>query len=330
METTEQVKLLDYYKRPEISKSDLVLFNTVGPNKFNFIKQEQFLRLESSPIEESKSLKKGKALHAAILEPKVFKEFYVPVEYETPKSPQQIKFCNLVVDKLSMQVPLDKSILESAKESYSSKNKSNSDMYSTGIGLYEHLESYIDFLKFSKTDEIVILTKKEHEYILGAKDALEKDPVTKDILYHKLEESFVEEEIYWTRGNMDLKSKLDKLDIDFSKKYAVLTDLKTTKAPNPSSFIWEVNRYKIHWQVDYYKHAITWKYPELEKIYNRIVTVELQPPFDHCVYSVGREKLQTAFIEWSKVLEELEWHYINNVWQDKDYYENKLVIIDEE
>ena len=82
----------NYYIRPEISNSDLTMFDYAGARNFNHAKNK-LMEDKDKQLRDTKSMKKGRAIHSRILLPDYYIENYLPMNVEYPKA-QQKGFCD--------------------------------------------------------------------------------------------------------------------------------------------------------------------------------------------------------------------------------------------
>ena len=72
---------MDYYLRPETSNSDLNLYDSVGARRYKYTKENR------DDKRDTKSMKKGRAIHNYMLQKDYFEYNYIPMSVKTPTSP---------------------------------------------------------------------------------------------------------------------------------------------------------------------------------------------------------------------------------------------------
>ena len=97
------------------------------------------------PDEESRAMSKGTMIHMWLLQPDEFKKHYRVSGMQKPKSQQQEKFCQELVN--TTEIEPDLALLDAYKKVYSIVGKSEAKMLSEAKEIASTLNSYIESLK---------------------------------------------------------------------------------------------------------------------------------------------------------------------------------------
>lgn len=347
-----------YFQNKGISNSMLGWFKE-SPMKF-------YLRYNNKiENEESKSLKLGSLIHTYNLEPDKFKVFNLG------KMPSE-SMCKFIETYYKEIVP----IMELKKEGVIIPNGEDS-AFDTAYNLSGYKiskdqvrkklnqdvsQNYLDYLINKSNDDEIAITSKEYKTILEANEAVLTDDTGKEFLslLNKGKESFSEEEIYWEKDGVKLKSKIDNyiellaiggktLNIDI-----IHTDVKTTsssiwdtKVPNiniedieswmckgfASSFI----KYNYYRQLAFYEDALLSKYTnEYVKslfglktldgyninisINHRILAIKTTGRVECAFITINDDWIKRGKREYNELLADLTWHLNNDVWEKPKSY----------
>lgn len=311
-----------YYKEKRISSSSLKYFEQ-SPLLF-----KKFLESEIEQ-EEKQYLTRGKQIHMAILEPELFDKNYTYLEYETPKSEQQRKFCEDYLVYLSINKDEDQSLLRAYQDNYKAKKKDETQL-EEAKQLKDKLDKYIKYLK----------RRKEYKDVLSHTDWQRIQDLKINVLKHKLANKLLANEelsnnkyynelvIFWKDPlhNLPCKSMLDRLIIDEENKKIILVDLKTVNSFE--GFKDRCRDFKYFRQMAFYWYAVTWYFiNELKKDINEysketyIIALKTTDDAEVKVYTIRESYLSEGFIELTEILANLKWHWDNEQWEyTRSYY----------
>lgn len=316
----------DYYKEKKVSSSSLSWFET-SPKIFRMMMDQEI-------DEEYKSFyDKGQQYHMYILEPEQFDKEYTFLDYESPKSKQQKDFCDTLA-RLKKGKKEEK-LVKAYKSSYSTKESDEKILEKAKL-LEKDFKNYINFIKISPLYTKVLPNSALYQLneakteILNHKKAKELLFNEKNSVFGNSDELFIknEFEIYWEYpGNIQCKSMLDRVIIDHKNKKIILIDLKTTS--HMSDFKEKFIEYKYYRQLAFYWLAIQWYYlNELKMELNEysaetyIVAISTKNPTEIKVFKVSEPQLSQGLNEIIKLMEEIKWHYENNLWDyTRKYHE---------
>jgi hypothetical protein len=313
---------LNYYNIDRVNFSSLKWFNE-SPLYYRKMKLKE--------IEEPEKVwqQLGKQLHMLILQPDEFQKNYLYLEFDTPQSQNQRKFCEELIktnDKIAAY-----------KANYSTDKKSDKKIEAEATTLEEQLSSYIEYLKKHKVYKS-ILSKDTFEYLQKAKDAVLNHKVAKQLVLTPDEdlldpdkEYHNEFPIYWdlTRLDLQCKSLLDRIIIDHKNKSITLVDLKTTS--NLKEFKDKLREYNYHQQMAFYWLAIYWYFREVLKKDNieeyshntYLIAISKGEVVECKVFALHDNIMFGAFKEVTETLEKLSYHIKNDLWDfPQSYYEN--------
>lgn len=284
--------------------------------------------------ETTKAMSNGTMIHSYILQPEEFKKEYKVLNFETPSSPNQKKFCEDYVKSKATTVKLK--ALEAFKSNYSTTGKKDEEMALKGLEMAIKLKSYIKWINMTNGSvkpitwsemnslklikESVLLHKKAKELLLNNENS--------DSLIH-LNEFHINWEFNNSKQNTKTlcKSLIDKLIIDHENKTVFLVDIKTTGSA--SEFKKSFNEYDYGRQMAFYWFAISWYFEYELKIdiseYTQqtyIVAIEPQTKIVK-VLDVPESILIEKSKEIKNIISDINWHEQNNLWDfAKEYYEN--------
>jgi len=330
-----------YYKEKRISSSSLKYFEQ-SPLLF-----KKFLDSELEQGEK-RYLVRGTQIHMAILEPKLFKNNYTYLDFETPKSEQQKQFCedyiknytqNIEVEypkgsnKETFEGPkvLDEDIilLMSYKNNYKT-TKSDEKALEEAKTLKNKLSKYITYLQNRKKFKD-ILSYTDWNRIQELKDDCAKHKKAKELLFiddldtREVHNEFV---IFWEDPihKLPCKSMIDRLIIDHKNKKIILVDLKTVNSFN--KFKERCDEFSYFRQMAFYWYAINWYFVnELKKDIGEytketyLIALKTTDDAEVKVYKVQEQFLTDGMTELTELFRLLQWHWENNQWDyTKEYY----------
>jgi len=317
-----------YYKEKRISSSSLKYFEQ-SPLLFR-----RFLDQEIDQ-EEKQYFNRGKQIHMAILEPKLFKKNYTYLDFETPSSAQQKQFCEDYIRYLTEFPVTDKiiqpdyALIEAYKNNYKTTSKDDK-ILEQSKELKDKLSKYIEYLQKRKVFKD-ILSYTDWNRIKTLKEQTKLHKLAKDLLYDdelSSRKSYNELVIFWedAKYNLPCKSMVDRLVVDHDKKEVFLIDLKT--ANTFTNFKERCREFSYFRQMAFYWYAVTWWFLNELKIdistYTKqtyIVALKTTEDPEVRVYSVSEQYLSEGFIELEEILNDLNWHWTNEKWDyTKKYY----------
>jgi len=311
-----------YYKEKRISSSSLKYFEQ-SPLLF-----KRFLDSELDQ-EEKVYLNRGKQIHMAILEPKLFKSNYTYLDFETPKSEQQKQFCEDYLAYLSLDYSKeDESLIRAYKNNY--KVSKDDKALEDATTLKTKLSKYINYLQTRKKFKDV-LSYTDWTRIQNLKDNCAIHKKAKELLFtDELDnrEIYNELVIFWEDPihKLPCKSMIDRLIIDHENKKIILIDLKTVNAF--TKFKERCNEFGYFRQMAFYWYAITWYFiNEIKKDISQysketyLVALKTTDDAEVKVYKVPEVYLNDGLIEINELLRLIQWHWENDKWDyTREYY----------
>jgi hypothetical protein len=310
-----------YYKEKRVSNSSLHYFEQ-SPLMF-----KKFLDGEIEQ-EEKRYLDRGTQIHMAILEPDEFKKNFTTVDFETPKSEQQKQFCEDYI-KMVDKVLENEALLEAYKNNYKSATKEDKAL-EDARALKTKLIRYIEYLQKRKTFKD-ILTWADWNRISALKENVAKHKLAKELLMPddlSTKEFYSELVILWEDpiNKLQCKSMIDRLVVDHENKEVILVDLKT--ANSFKSFKDRCRDFQYFRQFAFYWYAITWWFKNVlnkdigeysKKTY--LVALKTTDDAEVKVYSIDEVYLTEGWVDITKLLSDIAWHFENDKWDyTKAYY----------
>lgn len=274
-----------------------------------------------------KYLDKGTMIHMYLLQPEEFWENYMIIDYEKPKTTQQLAFCEAYFN--STEILEEDKLINAYKASYSGNNMSKDAMLKKAKELQLKFAEYIEFLNKNQTYKIIsfadlTMLKRIKENIynhIKAKELLENQS---GIECHN------EFHINWEAEKQQVmcKSLLDRVKIDHAERKIVLIDLKTTA--DVYNFKHSVEEYDYYRQIAFYILALTWYMKEegydiedydLEAY---IIAIQSNGNNEIRVFNMLNEQELLARKDLiSEALTEISYHYQTGNWDHtREYYEN--------
>ena len=274
-----------------------------------------------------KYLDKGTMIHMYLLQPEEFWENYMIIDYEKPKTAQQLAFCEAYFN--STEILEEDKLINAYKASYSGNNMSKDAILKKAKELQLKFAEYIEFLDKNQTYKIIsfadlTMLKRIKENIynhIKAKELLENQP---GIECHN------EFHINWEAEKQKVmcKSLLDRVKIDHAEHKIVLIDLKTTA--DVYNFKHSVEEYDYYRQIAFYILALTWYMKEegydiedydLEAY---IIAIQSNGNNEIRVFNMLNEQELLARKDLiSEALTEISYDYQTGNWDHtREYYEN--------
>lgn len=273
-----------------------------------------------------KYLEKGTMIHMYLLQPDEFWHNYMIIDYEKPKTAQQIAFCERYFH--STELLEEDKLLDAYKSAYSGNNMSKDAMLKKAKELQLKFAEYIEFLDKNQTFTVISfadlnMLKRIEENINNHKKA--KDLLTNDPGWDCNNEFHINWES--EKQKISCKSLLDRVKIDFVNKKIILIDLKTTA--DVYNFKHSVEEYDYYRQIAFYILALTWYMSDLGynieefdlEVY--IIAIQSNGNNEVRVFNMLNEKeLLDRKDLIADTLTEISYHYQTGNWDHtREYYE---------
>jgi hypothetical protein len=270
-----------------------------------------------------------------ILEPDEFTKNYIYLEYDTPKSENQRKFCEDYITYRSKKA--DERLLFAYKNNYTADKITEEKILEKATELKKGLSKYITYLK--KRSEVKdILTYTDNKLIEDLSTITKQHVAANRLLYLTDEdkmmniEEYNEKIIFFELLGVQCKSMLDRIVIDTKNAVIKLIDLKTTS--NIGDFTHSFEEFQYYRQMAFYWAAIySWIKDmgiDITPYKKETYIVGLQKgDLPECrVFSIDENWLSKGLNEIESLLPQIKWHYDNNQWNHrKEYYENNGIEI---
>lgn len=275
----------------------------------------------------AKYLDKGTMIHMYLLQPEEFWSNYTIIDYEKPKTAQQLAFCEAYFN--SNEIVEEDKLINAYKASYSGNNMSKDAMLKKAKELQLKFTEYIEFLDKNQTYTVISFAdlnmlkniKKNIDSHIKANELLIDQPGV---------ECHNEFHINWEaeKQGVSCKSLLDRVKIDHANKKITLIDLKTTV--DIYNFKHSVEEYDYYRQIAFYILALTWYMKD--EGYNiedydleaYIVAIQSNSNNEVRVFNMLNEKELLARKDLiADALTEISYHYQTGNWDHtREYYEN--------
>lgn len=274
-----------------------------------------------------KYLDKGTMIHMYLLQPEEFWENYMIIDYEKPKTTQQLAFCEAYFN--STEILEEDKLINAYKASYSGNNMSRDAMLKKAKELQLKFAEYIEFLNKNQTYKIISFA--DLTMLKRIKENIYNHIKAKELLENQLGiECHNEFHINWEAEKQQVmcKSLLDRVKIDHAERKIVLIDLKTTA--DVYNFKHSVEEYDYYRQIAFYILALTWYMKEegydiedydLEAY---IIAIQSNGNNEIRVFNMLNEQELLARKDLiSEALTEISYHYQTGNWDHtREYYEN--------
>lgn len=275
----------------------------------------------------AKYLDKGTMIHMYLLQPEEFWSNYTIIDYEKPKTAQQLAFCEAYFS--STEIVEEDKLINAYKASYSGNNMSKDAMLKKAKELQLKFAEYIEFLDKNQTYTVISFVdlnmlkniKKNIDSHIKANELLTDQPGV---------ECHNEFHINWEaeKQGVSCKSLLDRVKIDHANKKITLIDLKTTA--DIYNFKHSVEEYDYYRQIAFYILALTWYMKdqgydiEDYDIEAYIVAIQSNGNNEVRVFNMLNEKELLARKDLiADTLTEISYHYQTGNWDHtREYYEN--------
>jgi hypothetical protein len=270
-----------------------------------------------------------------ILQPDEFQKTYVVWDKSKPSSAQQEKFCQALAN--TIEIEPDKAVLSAYKKAYSVAGKSEKTMLSEGLKIASTLKDYIDFL--SRHDGRIMISPWDAQMLDKIRHNIEAHKLAKWIIDAPMRaseltdlEAHHEFHINWEHyvpniGNIQCKSLLDGLTLDFKNKKAIIYDLKTTQK------LWHfedsIEQYDYLRQLMYYTRAVCWYLDnECGEDFLRwdfeyyIIGIDTTGSHEIRVFKIEPHAVHIRDSVIIRALADIAWHQESNKWDhSREYYE---------
>lgn len=316
-----------YYDIKAISASSLKWFE-VSPLYFKKMLDKE---IEQAP---QRFFEFGTQVHMKILEPERFEKEFTCLDVTKPSSEQQTKFCQDYLSYPSKKVA-DKA-LYAYKQNYKT-TESDEKIKDKAVAMKEKLHDYIMYLK-KRTEVKDVLNKSAWNKIQEIDQLVRKHIKANELLFSDITNENVfaanEFEILWDFPTKDLpcKSAIDRLVIDHTNKIIKLVDIKTTG--NLAEFKQRFEELKYSRQMAFYWMAIAWYFKNTLKRddffeYKQetyIVCIGKGDLQEVKVYEVSTDTLTEGYDSMINLIEQLEWHWKNDLWEyTEEYYTGNYI-----
>jgi hypothetical protein len=321
-----EIKIPYYEDNSRISNSSLGWFK-ISPKYFKG-------RLDGTEsFETTKAMENGTMTHMYLLQPDEYKKTYKILNFTTPTSPQQKKFCQDYVN--SKAVGANLKAAEAFKANYSTTGKTEEDNAVKGLEMALKLDSYIKWLETGgdagntitwSTSNQLKITKENVQLHKKASDLLFNNGNSPE--YIAQNEFHINWNVKLQNGHLlECKSLIDRLIIDHENKVIKLVDVKTTADVN--AFASSFKKYDYGRQMAFYWMAIIWYFDNELKIdiseyksETYIVAIQNNGNCACRVFSIPEESIVAKTTELAQILSDIDWHMSQDMWDyTKEYYE---------
>lgn len=303
----------DYHDNPAVGNSDLKLLEK-APRLF----VEQKLKDNEEEEEEmNRHIKMGTMVEQKLLQPNKFDETFIKrEEMNTPSSPNQKEFVQLILGGESMDVAHDQAYVNSTHE----KAKK----------LYNKLSDYIEFQY--ESEEKTVFDQDEQETMLKCiNDLMSHDKATKFLVSDDWEETWTQLPMFAEMNNVFVKGLADRVVFDGNKAY--LIDLKITSKSLNNFGYWFLRRKYYRQFAHYARLLVNFMQRELGEtnpIVSPIMVVgKKSEPYGTIVRKIPEDVLHSGMKEMDMLMKRLKWHITEDKWQRrKGYYQDGIQSLD--
>lgn len=317
----------EYYSEKRVSSSSLKWFEK-SPLLYRKMLDKEI------EYEKKRYFEIGKKIHMKILEPNEFYKNYIYLDYETPKSENQRKFCeDYITDRAKTS---NEKAISAYKKNYAAEKLTEEAILTKALELKKGLSKYITYL--NKRSEVKdVLTYTDNKLIEEAEATVKDHMAARSLLYLTDEdkmngvEEYNERIVFFTFLDIECKSMLDRVVVDHKNKTVKLVDIKTTS--DVGNFVHSFEEFQYYRQMAFYWLALaSWFRDELKlnimdyTLSTYIVAIQKGEFSDCRVFEVSQKHLGDGLTEIEKLLPEIKWHQDNNQWEHrKEYYDNNGV-----
>ena len=275
----------------------------------------------------AKYLDRGTMIHMYLLQPEEFWNNYIILDYEKPKTTQQLAFCEAYFN--SNEIVEEDKLISAYKASYSGNNMSKDAMLKKAKELQLKFAEYIEFL--DKNQTYIVISFADLNMLKKIKENIDSHIKANELLTDQPGvECHNEFHINWEaeKQGVSCKSLLDRVKIDHANKKITLIDLKTTV--DVYNFEHSVEEYDYYRQIAFYILALTWYMKdegydiEDYDLEAYIVAIQSNGNNEVRVFNMLNEKeLLVRKDLISETLTEISYHYQTGNWDHtREYYEN--------
>jgi len=309
----------EYFNEKRVSSSSLKWFE-ISPLYFKKMLDKE---IEQLPM---RWLEIGKKVHMKLLENEEFNKNYIFLDYSTPKSENQRKFCEDYITYRSKK--MEDKLIYAYKNNYTADKLPKEKIIEKARELKQQLSKYISYLK-KRSEYKDILTYSDHKLINDLEQCVKDHIAANRLIYLTDEdrmnniEEYNEKVIFFNFLGIDCKSMIDRMIVDYNNKIIKLIDIKTTV--NLGKFNDSFEELKYYRQLAFYWLAIYYQYPEFREYKHETYIIGLQKgDIPECkVFNIEESWLSKGLDEIESILPEISWHYETNQWNHtRSYYEN--------
>lgn len=275
----------------------------------------------------AKYLDRGTMIHMYLLQPEEFWNNYIILDYEKPKTTQQLAFCEAYFN--SNEIVEEDKLVSAYKASYSGNNMSKDAILKKAKELQLKFAEYIEFL--DKNQKYTVISFADLNMLKKIKENIDSHIKANELLTDQPGvECHNEFHINWEaeKQRVSCKSLLDRVKIDHANKKITLIDLKTTV--DVYNFEHSVEEYDYYRQIAFYILALTWYMKDEDydiedyDLEAYIVAIQSNGNNEVRVFNMLNEKeLLVRKDLISETLTEISYHYQTGNWDHtREYYEN--------
>ena len=306
-----------YDDMSRISNSNIGWFIKYGPAYLHKM-------LTTHPEEQSTAaMRKGTMIHMYLLQPEEFANTYEQKEFVEPKSVQQKKFCESLINTLEIEP--NKALLSAYKDAYSTTGQSEDLMLSKAKEMASTFKSYIEYNKNSCHK--IKISRYDVAMLENIRDKVQEHKLAKELINPKEGEIHHEFHINWDLCDVQCKSLLDSVNFNFEAKICTLIDLKTTV--HIGCFEESMKEYDYLRQLCFYQEALKWYIVnELHQDWTDwmfdvyIIAIDTINDNEIRVFRFYPSQIKSRLQVITDVLKEIKWHQKTNQWEHhKQYYD---------
>lgn len=316
-----------------------------------------FKKLIDGELEDQgdKSTDRGDLVHKLALQPHLVPMGYAVVEGEIPSHKSQTAF----VEELPKDTePTEEDVIEAYKAAYSVKSKSDKKIKEEAESAFEKFKDYYYAIKLRGDREVI--TQKDYNTAADSANELLNHPVIGDLLsidnqvdtmieapfefavdnteYTRLssvlkyraddlKEAFypLYNRIVENNNPINLKGKLDKVDINHDSRTIKITDIKST-TKTFKRFLNEFFTYNLDLQASLYTEAVFYYlFNELGYSFSEVKEFHIEFYFavvnvnkpEARVFYVSDNTMDNGLTKMINLLNDYVWHVNNDLWEAK-------------
>lgn len=300
-----------------ISNSNIGWFIKYGPAYLHKM-------LTTHPEEQSTAaMRKGTMIHMYLLQPEEFVNTYEQKDFVEPKSVQQKKFCESLINTLEIEP--NKALLSAYKDSYSTVGQSEDLMLSKAKEMASTFKSYIECNK--NPNSKIKISRYDVAMLENIRDKVQEHKLAKELLNPSKGETHHEFHINWEFGGVKCKSLLDSINFNIENKICTIVDLKTTV--HIGCFEESMKEYDYLRQLCFYWMAARWyllnelnENPTSWEYTFYIIAIDTVGDNEIRVFKITEEQLFTRCNVITNTLDEIRWHQETDNWEHhREYYD---------